>query len=104
MELLLVLVTLSCAGGAPISSQVLEVKKHLKRLNKPAVKSIKVFFFFSFLYLGVSLLDYWFALSVFCFAIFFSLWVIFLICVFSISLFWNWVFSISLLFELFLVF
>ncbi|KAJ8640924.1 hypothetical protein MRB53_017618 [Persea americana] len=39
--LLLVLVMLSCAGGASISRQRLEVGKHLKRLNKPAVESIK---------------------------------------------------------------
>ncbi|XXG48516.1 hypothetical protein AAC387_Pa02g2943 [Persea americana] len=41
VQLLLVLVMLSCAGGIPISQQRLEVRNHLKRLNKPAVKSIK---------------------------------------------------------------
>lgn len=40
--LLLVLVMLSCAAGAPITRQRLEIRKHLKRLNKPALKSIKV--------------------------------------------------------------
>eukprot|EP00268_Persea_americana_P034224 TRINITY_DN3386_c1_g1_i1.p1 TRINITY_DN3386_c1_g1~~TRINITY_DN3386_c1_g1_i1.p1 ORF type:complete len:417 (+),score=80.08 TRINITY_DN3386_c1_g1_i1:183-1433(+) len=41
VTLLLVLVWLSCARGLSISRQRLEVRKHLKRLNKPAVKSIK---------------------------------------------------------------
>lgn len=42
VTLLLVLVWLACARGLSISRQRLEVRKHLKRLNKPAVKSIKV--------------------------------------------------------------
>ncbi|KAF8395993.1 hypothetical protein HHK36_017604 [Tetracentron sinense] len=35
------LISLSSAGGIRISRQKLEVQKHLNRLNKPAVKSIK---------------------------------------------------------------
>lgn len=45
--LLVVLMALSCAVGMPVSRQRVEVRKQLKRLNKPAVKSIKVGFFFS---------------------------------------------------------
>lgn len=37
------LISLSCAGRLPASRQKLEVQKHLKRLNKPALKTIKVF-------------------------------------------------------------
>lgn len=37
------LISLSCAGRLPASRQKLEVRKHLKRLNKPALKTIKVF-------------------------------------------------------------
>lgn len=48
--LLVVAACLSCiaAGsvGDPESRQRLEVRRHLKRLNKTPVKSIKVFFFF----------------------------------------------------------
>lgn len=36
------LISLSCAGRLPASRQKLEVQKHLKRLNKPALKTIKV--------------------------------------------------------------
>ena len=40
------LLSLTCAAGRlSVSSQNLEVHKHLKRLNKPAVKSIQVFTF-----------------------------------------------------------
>lgn len=39
---LLGLVSLSCAARLPLSKQKFEVQKHLKRLNKPAVKTIKV--------------------------------------------------------------
>lgn len=46
--LLVVLMALSCAVGMPVSRQRVEVRKQLKRLNKPAVKSIKVGFFFFF--------------------------------------------------------
>ncbi|XP_077213521.1 protein neprosin-like [Tasmannia lanceolata] len=35
------MMALSCASGMPISRQRLEVRKHLQRLNKPALKSIK---------------------------------------------------------------
>jgi hypothetical protein len=35
------LISLSCAGRLPASRQKLEVQKHLKRLNKPALKTIK---------------------------------------------------------------
>ena len=38
----LALVSLSCAARLPLSRQKLEVRKHLKRLNKPAVKTIEV--------------------------------------------------------------
>ncbi|CBI16541.3 unnamed protein product, partial [Vitis vinifera] len=38
---LLGLVSLSCAARLPLSKQKFEVQKHLKRLNKPAVKTIK---------------------------------------------------------------
>lgn len=38
----LALISLSCAARLPLSKQKLEVQKHLKRLNKPAVKTIKV--------------------------------------------------------------
>lgn len=38
---LLGLVSLSCASRLPLSKQKFEVQKHLKRLNKPAVKTIK---------------------------------------------------------------
>ncbi|KAG9449597.1 hypothetical protein H6P81_009562 [Aristolochia fimbriata] len=39
---LLLFLLLSCAAaGTPISKQTLDVRKHLKRLNKPALKSIK---------------------------------------------------------------
>lgn len=41
LKLLLLLMTLSCAGGLTISRQKLDVRNHLKRLNKPALKSIK---------------------------------------------------------------
>ncbi|KAJ9697699.1 hypothetical protein PVL29_007025 [Vitis rotundifolia] len=38
---LLGLISLSCAARLPLSKQKFEVQKHLKRLNKPAVKTIK---------------------------------------------------------------
>lgn len=63
MLLLLVLVTLSCSGGIPISQQRLDVRNHLKRLNKPAVKSIKVasfFLSFFFAFYGVLSFFLWF--------------------------------------------
>lgn len=34
--------SLSCAARSGVSKQKFEVKKHLNRLNKPAVKSIQV--------------------------------------------------------------
>ncbi|XP_068637204.1 protein neprosin-like [Aristolochia californica] len=41
VTLLLLFFLLSCAAGKPVSKQMLEMRKHLKRLNKPALKSIK---------------------------------------------------------------
>lgn len=63
--LLLVLVMLSCSAGAPISRQRLEIRKHLKRLNKPALKSIKVLPFWLLVWL----------VFVFCFFVLLSSWV-----------------------------
>lgn len=63
--LLLVLVKLSCSAGAPISRQRLEIRKHLKRLNKPALKSIKVLPFWLLVWL----------VFVFCFFVLLSSWV-----------------------------
>ncbi|RWR72643.1 hypothetical protein CKAN_00088000 [Cinnamomum micranthum f. kanehirae] len=40
VKLLVVLMVLSCAVGMPVSRHRVEVRKQLKRLNKPAVKSI----------------------------------------------------------------
>lgn len=40
--------TVVVGGGGGTSSEKLEVQKHLKNLNRPAVKSIKVDFFLSF--------------------------------------------------------
>eukprot|EP00262_Sarcandra_glabra_P003906 TRINITY_DN1477_c0_g1_i1.p1 TRINITY_DN1477_c0_g1~~TRINITY_DN1477_c0_g1_i1.p1 ORF type:complete len:415 (-),score=77.51 TRINITY_DN1477_c0_g1_i1:360-1604(-) len=39
--LFLVLLPLSCAARIPVSRQRLELQKHMKRLNKPALKTIK---------------------------------------------------------------
>lgn len=36
--------------GMSLSSQKFEIQKHLNRLNKPAVKSIKVEFMYSFFF------------------------------------------------------
>lgn len=49
---LLGLISLSCAARLSVSRQRLEVQKHLNRLNKPAVKSIKVLnhLFFCFVF------------------------------------------------------
>ena len=38
--------SLSYAARSGVSKQKFEVKKHLNRLNKPAVKSIQVYIFF----------------------------------------------------------
>ena len=40
--LMLGLICVSCAARTSVSRQKLQVQKHLNRLNKPAVKTIKV--------------------------------------------------------------
>lgn len=83
VTLLLVLVWLSCARGLSISRQRLEVRKHLKRLNKPAVKSIKV----PFLLVGSEIFIQWFFCS---FSRFFSGFY-FLLHVFACSVLGFWI-------------